>query len=567
MQEQQSPTELVRRLDQAIETLRAKGVRIHPGSRFPTYLKVLRSALAKGRIDDGAVFSRANLDSSQLVAAVEHLLGGPEERDHLPAFQIAVADAAVPAAGSNTPGRDKQFELYLASLFKCGGLEVTPEEPDIVVVVGGLRVGVAAKRPKSWAQLARRLRDGVRQLQREGRAHRITHGVLAIDVTDLANPEGDIFLTSEIPTGPPVAAQLTARVKDRVVDYVQRRMSKEAKTEGLQLNAAVLVFAAATHIVQDGRDLGTMNSRQIDSLTLRDRRREMHFDHAVQALRKAAETCFRCEGVAPTRRDGVSTARAAGKRYIKEWSLFVTFFVVVVTFSNVAYKIIGIRLIPIFETAFDAFHDWCHFALHIIVYSWLTFLVEWAWYGLVWLLSLLTPIVPWRPHIVVPGIVTDVALVSLALTRVFQTTDLIVPRSDREAAEEAMTRDQWEEIETVEGPFWGPMHRFLHRTNARVWQLIETILPIASFPFRSFSRIQKAIRALLITIAGTVFMWGFIRVGGYLINVYACRRLSSPIMNVRRRFFRYFCWNMIGGIVAASAFIVVNGWLAEWTAP
>jgi hypothetical protein len=60
------------------------------------------------------------------------------------------------------------------------------------------------------------------------------------------------------------------------------------------------------------------------------------------------------------------------------------------------------------------------------------------------------------------------ALVSLAFTRVFQSTDLIVPRSVRAEAESKMTLDRWKEIEIVEGPFWGPVHRFLDRTNARV---------------------------------------------------------------------------------------------------
>lgn len=266
-------------------------------------------------------------------------------------------------------------------------------------------------------------------------------------------------------------------------------------------------------------------------------------------------------------RDGIKTAKAAGKTYIKELGLIVTFFILVVTFSNVAYQIFGFRLIPIFRTAFDAFHEGCHFVLHILVYSWLTYFLEWAWYGLMWLCSLLTPIVPWRPHIVIPGIVTDIALVSLAFTRVFQSTDLIVPRADREAAERAMTSNQWEEIQTVEGRFWGPLHRSLERTNARVWHLIDGIQSIATHPLRSFPKLQRVCRALLITGAATVLMWGFIRLGGYLINVSVCRRLTSPIMTVRKRFFRYFGLNLVGAIVATAVFIVVNGWLAEWTEP
>jgi hypothetical protein len=58
-------------------------------------------------------------------------------------------------------------------------------------------------------------------------------------------------------------------------------------------------------------------------------------------------------------------------------------------------------------------------------------------------------------------------------------------------------------------------------------------------------------------------MWGFMRLGGYLINVYACRHLTSSIMDVRRRFFKYFGLNLFGAIGTTLVFIVVNGWLAE----
>jgi hypothetical protein len=261
----------------------------------------------------------------------------------------------------------------------------------------------------------------------------------------------------------------------------------------------------------------------------------------------------------------IKMAKAAYGTYTKELGSLFLFFILAITFSNVAYRLFGFRLIPIVKTGFDAFHNWCHVLLHLLVYSWLTYCLEWAWYGLGWLGSLLAPIIPWRPHIVIPGIVTDIALVSLAFTRVFQSTDLVVPRQEREAAEKAMTPAQWKEIQAIEGPFWGPIHRALDYTNARVWHLINRIQEFITYPIRGFPRVHRLARALLITVAATVFMWGFIRLAGYLINVYKCRKLTSPIMIVRNRFFRYFGLNFLGAVGATVAFIVVNGWLAEWT--
>lgn len=62
-------------------------------------------------------------------------------------------------------------------------------------------------------------------------------------------------------------------------------------------------------------------------------------------------------------------------------------------------------------------------------------------------------------------------------------------------------------------------------------------------------------------------MWGFIRLGGYVINVCVARSVMSPIMILRRQFFKYFALNLLGAIGATLIFIVLNGWLAEWAEP
>jgi hypothetical protein len=127
-----------------------------------------------------------------------------------------------------------------------------------------------------------------------------------------------------------------------------------------------------------------------------------------------------------------------------------------------------------------------------------------------------------------------------------------------------MTTDLWEEIEIAEGSFWGPVHRFLDRANAKIWKLIEAIQRTLCYPLHSFPKFCLVVRLVLITLAGSALMWGFIRLGGYLINVCAARHLTSPIMEVRKRFFKYFSLNLLGAIAATLIFIVLNGWLAEW---
>lgn len=266
-------------------------------------------------------------------------------------------------------------------------------------------------------------------------------------------------------------------------------------------------------------------------------------------------------------RDYIKTAWTAGKSYFGEIGNLITFFVLVVTLSNLAHKLFGFRLIPQIKTAFDAFHDFFHFIMSVLVFSWLTSVCEALWYGFTWLLSLLFSVIPSWPHFIIPAIVTDIALVSLAFTRVFQTADLIIPRRVRESAEKDMTPALWKEIEKVEGPFWGPIHRALDRTNAGIWKLIELIQRILTHLFPHSPRYATYVRRTLITIAGAVFMWGYIRLAGYLINVSIAGHLESPMMVVRKRFLKNFGLSLLGAIGATALFFLCNGWVAEWLEP
>jgi len=237
-----------------------------------------------------------------------------------------------------------------------------------------------------------------------------------------------------------------------------------------------------------------------------------------------------------------------------------------VTIANLAYRLLGFPLLPLFKVTFNAFHAWCHFVLNGLVYSWLTSILGWMWYGSVWLASWVFPLVPWRPRIVVPGWWSDLALVSLALTRVFQSADLIVPRHIRAEAEGQMTDQLWAEIQSVEGRFWGALHRFFHRINALIWEGIGALTD----PDTTLTRAQTFrvfVRRVLISLAGSVLLWGFIRLPGYVIHVFAARHLSSPMVLVRRRLFKYFSLNLLGAVAATLMFVVVNAWLAGWLEP
>ena len=266
-------------------------------------------------------------------------------------------------------------------------------------------------------------------------------------------------------------------------------------------------------------------------------------------------------------KNNYNNVKATGKTYLGEMTKFFTFFILVVTFSNLTYTLFGFRLIPLFKTAFDAFHEWCHFLANILFYSWFTIIIQYIWFIITWIGSLVFPIIPWLPNFAIPGLVTDFALVSLAFTRIFQTTDSIVPRSERAKAEKDMTTQQWEEIEIKEGNFWGPIHKFFERINSCIWNLINFLQITLTFRLDQSSKYSKLVRRVLLTLAGSFLMWGYIRLPGYLINIYFGRHLTSPIMKVRRLFFKYFLLNFLGAIGATILFFLINGWIAEWLEP
>jgi hypothetical protein len=274
---------------------------------------------------------------------------------------------------------------------------------------------------------------------------------------------------------------------------------------------------------------------------------------------QAAKAEVHEQSISPT-----TSVKSASKRFSTELGLVGTFFLVFVTISNVAHRLFGFKLLPVVELSFNAFHEFCHWVLQLLVYSWLAPSLEWLWYSVLWLPSRFLSVIPWRPHIVIPGIVSDLALLSLAFTRVFQSADLIVPRQQRAQAETEMSSDLWKDIERIEGPFWGSIHKFLDRLNAKIWASIDAVGRVLSYPLGRNARSVAVIRRILIALAGAVLFWGFVRLAGYVINISLAGRLSSPIMVVRRRFMKYFLLNLLGAILATALFILLNGWIADW---
>lgn len=246
----QSPQEVLNRAEAAIGRLRDVNVRLNAQSRFAVHVTTLQKVSAG---DPSITDSRttAHLELDQLVRIVG-LLDCVNHESLIPKLQLMVKDPIVPEeARSETPGRDCQFELYLAARFAHGGLDVRICEPDIVVHVDQFRVGIAAKRPKSYDRLKARMNHARDQLHTQ-RA-RLTHGLIAIDATFMGNPElkAPRLLNTSDPK--PLASQITSAVKSRlrpIIDPWGKAPSDLHLTGGALIVGTCLYYVAQATVVQ-----------------------------------------------------------------------------------------------------------------------------------------------------------------------------------------------------------------------------------------------------------------------------------------------------------------------------
>jgi hypothetical protein len=169
-----------------VERVQSLGIRIHPTSR----LMLMLQTLEREQIDyDDRRFPIA-LESIRDMYQLRLIVDQMEVHRENPKFRASVVkllkDAALPQHGStNTPGRDTQFELWLAAIcLRAGLLPVDYDEPDITCTVEELKFGIAAKRLKSLDRFQDRVKDGAHQVRRAK-----LPGIIALDLTMARNPD------------------------------------------------------------------------------------------------------------------------------------------------------------------------------------------------------------------------------------------------------------------------------------------------------------------------------------------------------------------------------------------
>lgn len=149
-------------------------------------LRVLESGQIESSDLRFPVALEAIRDFYQLRLIVDEMETHINDSKFLGSLERMLHDAAAPqGSNGNTPGRDTQFELFVAAIaIRAGMLPVDYDEPDITCHVEGIKFGIAAKRLKSLEKFEKRIREGAKQIGRSN-----FPGIIACELTIARNPE------------------------------------------------------------------------------------------------------------------------------------------------------------------------------------------------------------------------------------------------------------------------------------------------------------------------------------------------------------------------------------------
>jgi|GEM_PF-1569097 len=252
----ESPEQVIARYEAALAFLQDKGLRMV--GRFKKCQHVVTKYRKRGEAPLD-VLPQAFLDLYQLARVVE-CLGHRRDDVFLGKLKLLVSDHQDPRIGKSSLGRDTQSELFLAAELAARGIDVSIEEPDLIAHIGWYHFGIAVKRPKALGTLRRNIKKAARQLWREGFGEpSITHGLLAIDVTFLANEEGRAVVDPDLPAGAESADRMLV---GPVADYLESTdlmsgLLHKLDSDHVRLCSAVVLVGAVTQLEKSG---GVINS-------------------------------------------------------------------------------------------------------------------------------------------------------------------------------------------------------------------------------------------------------------------------------------------------------------------
>jgi hypothetical protein len=168
-----------------MEQVRALGLDPHPTSRVMR----MHGALTRGHVafndPDFLTALEAERDMQHLGFVFSQVNVNHTSPKFMGLVRDLLHDSVLPQDNrEQSPGRDAQFELYLAAICQNAGLlPVDYVEPDVTCVVAGKTFGIAAKRLKSLSSVRQHVKKAADQMGKSG-----VSGVIALDLAMALNP-------------------------------------------------------------------------------------------------------------------------------------------------------------------------------------------------------------------------------------------------------------------------------------------------------------------------------------------------------------------------------------------
>lgn len=163
-----------------IEQVRELGLNPHPSSRLMRMCRTLNRGFVAYEEKDFSIALESMRDMQHLGFVFEQLRTQRSDPEFLAIVKRVLKDSALPQQDlEKSPGRDKQFELYLAAICQHAGLlPVACAEPDVTCVADGIGFCIAAKRLKSFKSLKEHISKAADQIAKSKRP-----GVITLDLS------------------------------------------------------------------------------------------------------------------------------------------------------------------------------------------------------------------------------------------------------------------------------------------------------------------------------------------------------------------------------------------------
>lgn len=159
------------RLEQALHVLDIMGVRVPPTGRHRQAIRVIQEAGRNGPVSlqDRELLTQMAIAEgiaydTTLIAAAAYGSRHPETPFKVEKLR-RMMKGSFSDNRSGSPAGDMQFELLQAAMFRLGGVDTFDGEPDIQIMYGRERVGVAVKRIRSLER--RQIRKHVKKAAKQ----------------------------------------------------------------------------------------------------------------------------------------------------------------------------------------------------------------------------------------------------------------------------------------------------------------------------------------------------------------------------------------------------------------